>query len=170
MLNLIIGGAGSGKSAFAESLCCSLGEPRLYLATMLLQDAESRQRARRHRRQRAALNFITLERPCGLEAADIPDGASVLLEDLPNLLANELYNPAGGGLKAVCRGLDCLIRRSGSLTVVSGEIFSGGADYDGETVQYMRALAELNRDLAGRADLVVEVICSLPNVLKGELP
>ena len=33
-----------------------------------------------------------------------------------------------------------------------------------------RALADLNRDLAKRADLVVEVVCGLPNILKGKLP
>jgi hypothetical protein len=34
----------------------------------------------------------------------------------------------------------------------------------------MRALAALNRALAARAELVVEVVCGVPNVLKGELP
>ena len=34
----------------------------------------------------------------------------------------------------------------------------------------MRLLADLNRELAKRADLVVETVCGLPNVLKGELP
>ena len=170
MLTLIIGGAGSGKSAFAESLSCSLGGPGLYLATMMLQDEESRQRALRHRRQRATLDFFTVEQPYGLEDADIPEGANVLLEDLPNLLANEMYHPGGGGLKAVRRGLDSLLRRSENLTVVSGDLFSGGADYTEETLRFLRDLAKLNRELAGSADLVVEVICGLPNVLKGELP
>ena len=40
----------------------------------------------------------------------------------------------------------------------------------GETLTYMRALAELNRILARRADLVVELVCGQPNVLKGSVP
>ena len=38
------------------------------------------------------------------------------------------------------------------------------------TELYLRNLAMLNRELAREADLVAEVICGLPNVLKGNLP
>ena len=81
-----------------------------------------------------------------------------------------MYEPDGGGMEAVRRGLRHLISACGNLTIVTNEIFSGGADYDEESLRYMRALADLNRELAARADLVVEVVCGLPNVLKGELP
>ena len=105
-----------------------------------------------------------------LENASIPAGANVLLEDLSNLLANEMYEPAGGGINAVRRELSFLIGKCENLTVVTNEVFSGGADYDDESLRYMRTLADLNRELAAQADLVVEVVCGLPNVLKGELP
>ena len=96
--------------------------------------------------------------------------ANVLLEDLSNLLANEMYETAGGGMDSVHRGLEHLITSCENLTVVTNEVFSGGADYDQESLRYMRALADLNRWLAARADLAVEVVCGLPNVLKGKLP
>ena len=48
-----------------------------------------------------------------------------------------------------------------------GEVFSGGADYEGDTLSYLRALAGINRALAARADRVAEVVCGLPNWLKG---
>ena len=38
------------------------------------------------------------------------------------------------------------------------------------TELYLRNLAMLNRELAREADLVAEVVCGLPNVLKGNLP
>ncbi|MBP5743722.1 MAG: bifunctional adenosylcobinamide kinase/adenosylcobinamide-phosphate guanylyltransferase, partial [Oscillospiraceae bacterium] len=63
MLSLIIGGAGSGKSALAEALCCSLDGPRLYIATMSKADCESLGRIEKHRRQREDLRFDTLECP-----------------------------------------------------------------------------------------------------------
>ena len=170
MLTLIIGGAGSGKSAFAESLVLKLPGKRIYLASMLARDAESKRRVERHRAQRRGKGFETLERGLDLEHADIPAGANMLLEDLSNLLANELYEPAGGGAEAARRGLEHLIARCESLTVVTNEVFSGGADYDAERLSYLRRLAGLNRFLDARADLVVEVVCGLPNILKGELP
>lgn len=170
MLTLVIGGAGSGKSAFVEELVCRLPGERIYLAAMLPRDPESRERVAKHRAQRADKGFETLERGLGLEGVALPKGANVLLEDLSNLLANELYEPSGGGVEAVHRGLAYLIAACGNLTVVTNEVFSGGTDYAEESLRYMRLLAELNRELAARADLAVEVVCGLPNVLKGSLP
>ena len=170
MMTLVIGGAGSGKSAFAEDLVCRLPGERIYLAAMLPRDPESRERVAKHRAQRAGKGFETLERGLDLENAALPKGANVLLEDLSNLLANELYEADGGGAEAVRRGLAHLVSVCENLTVVTNEVFSGGADYAEESLRYMRTLAELNRELAARADLAVEVVCGLPNVWKGSLP
>ena len=170
MLTVIIGGSGSGKSACAEALVRKLTGDRIYLATMAAADGESLCRIARHRKQRENLGFATVEQPLRLFDAAIPAGANVLLEDLSNLLANEMFSPGGGGVDAVRRGLDPLIAACGNLTVVTNEVFSGGTEYAGETLAYMGNLAALNRELAARADLVVEVVCGLPNVLKGELP
>ena len=170
MLTLVIGGAGSGKSAFAEALVCRRNGKKLYLATMLPHGAEALTRIEKHRAQRAGRGFETLERGLDLEHAPIPTGADILLEDLSNLLANEIFDPAGGGVDAARRGIEHLISESDNLTVVTNEIFSDGADYDAESLRYMRLLAELNREIAARADLAVELVCGLPNVLKGELP
>lgn len=170
MLTLILGGAGSGKSAFAENHVSRLPGRKIYLATMLPRDGESRRRVEKHRRQRAGRGFETLERGLGMENAQLPPEANVLLEDLSNYLANELYEPDGGGEAAVRRGLRSLMAACENLTVVTNEVFSGGADYTEESLCYLRVLAGLNRELAAHADLVVEVVCGLPNVLKGELP
>ena len=170
MLSLIIGGAGSGKSALAEALCCRLEGPRLYIATMQAADGESMKRIEKHRRQREGLGFDTLECPHGLDRAEIPQGANALLEDLSNLLANELFSPEGGGADAVRRGLQKACERCANLTVVTNEVFSGGADYGKGTLQFLQELAALNRELAAEADLVAEAFCGLPNVLKGALP
>ena len=73
----------------------------------------------------------------------------------------------GGGREAVLRGVDALLARCGHLTVVTNEVFSGGAAYGEDTLRYLRALAAINRLLAARADTVAEIICGLPNYLKG---
>ena len=94
---LVYGGAASGKSRYAEDLLCALSceGPRIYLATMEAMDEESRARVRRHRALRRNKGFSTLECPRDLGGLTIPVGSSVLLEDLGNLWANELFSPSG---------------------------------------------------------------------------
>lgn len=172
MFTLIIGGAGSGKSAFAERLVQGRPGPRVYLATLQPYDGECLARIARHRAQRAGKGFTTLERCTDLAGAAplLPPRAAVLLECLGNLTANELYSPQGAGAGAALAGVLALLPACRDLTVVTNEVFSGGAAYEGDTLHYLRELAQANRALAARADLVVEVVCGLPHVLKGALP
>ena len=167
MFTLVIGGAASGKSEYAESRVVRLPERRIYLATMRPWDQECRARIARHRRLRQDKGFETLERYTDLAGAEVPAGANVLLECMSNLAANELYDPEGGGQEAVLRGVDALLARCGHLTVVTNEVFSDGAACEEDTLRYLRALARINRLLAARADTVAEVICGLPKYLNG---
>lgn len=171
MFTLIIGGSGSGKSLLAESLAVRSPLPRLYVATMEPADEEGRRRVARHRAQRAGKGFDTLECYTGLAGAVQHMGKQgiVLLECMSNLLANEMFSPGGGGSGAVLTGVEALLTRCADLVVVTNEVFSGGTDYEGDTLHYMRELAGINRALAQRADTVVEVLSGLPNVLKGVL-
>ena len=93
MLTLVLGGAASGKSAYAESLVLKTGLPRYYLATMQVWDAECAARVEKHRKMRAQKQFETLECPLHLDRLALPGRGTVLLEDLGNLVANELYTP-----------------------------------------------------------------------------
>ena len=61
MLTLVVGGAASGKSAYAERLVLQTALPRYYLATMQVWDAECAARVEKHRRMRAEKQFETLE-------------------------------------------------------------------------------------------------------------
>lgn len=173
MLSLVIGGAGSGKSAYAERLAAHSSGPRVYLATMQVYDAESRARVQRHRALRAGRGFLTIERPLNLAALRLPPCRTVLLEDLSNLAANERYDPDGAGegaLEAVEAGVRQLAQQCGHLIVVSNEIFTGGSRYAGDTAAYLRLLAEANRRLAAQADNVCEVAAGLPCCCKGSQP
>ena len=170
MFAMIIGGSASGKSALAERWAASLPLPRIYLAAMQVLDEESRARVERHRAMRAGKGFETIEAPTALWNTDLPAGATVLLEDLSNLLANEMFSPEGGGSEAALRGVQSLLARCDNLILVTNEVFSGGTDYAGETEDYLAELARLNRALAAEADTVAEVVCGLPNLLKGALP
>ena len=81
-------------------------------------------------------------------------------------IRDRICTPEGGGVEAVLRGIKTL-ERCAHLTVVAEEVCAGGTDYAGDTLRYLEAMASLNRVLARRADRVVEVVCGLPNILKG---
>ena len=170
MLTLVLGGAASGKSEYAEALVLRCGLPRYYLATMQVWDAECAARVEKHRKMRAAKQFKTIECPLHLETVHLPRRGTALLEDLGNLTANELYAPAGAGDAAaahILQGLDTLAAQCENLVIVSNEVFSGGADYAGDTDRYLLALAQVNNALAARADAVVRVVCGVPVYYKG---
>ena len=170
MLTLVVGGAASGKSEYAECLVLQTALPRYYLATMQVWDAECAARVEKHRRMRAEKQFETLECPLHLGTVRLPARGTALLEDLGNLTANELYDPAGAGeaaASAILDGLGRLAAQCEHLVVVSNEVFSGGANYAGDTDRYLKALAQVNNALAARADAVVRVVCGIPVYHKG---
>ncbi len=168
MFTFITGGSASGKSEFAEKLIERLPGRRIYIATMQPYDNESYSRIAKHRKARSGRNFDTIECPTGLDHTDIPPGSNVLLEDIDNLTANEFFGPSGDPGN-ILPGIDHILESCSHLTVVAGELFSGGSTYLGETLEYLQTLAVINRKLAEKADLVIEVVCGLPDVLKGDL-
>ena len=169
MIVLVTGGSGCGKSTWAEKLMGSLQEDRrVYIATMQVYDEESRQRVARHRAQRADKHYVTVECEKDLDSAAVPDGSAVLLEDLVNLTANEMFD--GGDPDRIVPALEDLAVRCGHLVMVTNDLFSDGGNYSPSVQEYLRCLADIHREAAGMADCVVEMVYSIPVVLKGELP
>ena len=166
MFSFIIGGSASGKSEYAERLVTEKPGDRIYLATMDAWDDESQKRIARHRKMREGRGFTTVECPLFLTGADIPQGSNVLLEDLDNLIANEIFSPNGGGEEAVLAGIDAVLQKCSDLTIVSGEVYSGGKQYLDDTLDYLITASRINRKLAKKADHVVEIVCGCANVLK----
>ena len=172
MLTLVVGGALSGKSACAERLIeRSDAAKRVYLATMEPFGGEAAARIEKHRAMRANKGFITLERSTDLAGVTVPPDSAVLLEDLGNLCANELFSPRGAGdgaADAILRGVARL--RCRNLVIVSNEVFTGGAAYAGDTVRYLSVLSYVNRELAAMADAVCEVCAGIATYYKGREP
>ena len=81
-LTFVLGGAASGKSAFAEQLAVSTGKTRVYLATSQVFDDEMRDKVQRHIAQRGA-GWSTIEAPFDLGPALSDD---VLVEYLVDFL------------------------------------------------------------------------------------
>lgn len=176
MFTLVIGGSASGKSDYAERHVLSLegGGPRIYIATMEPFGEEARARIARHHALRRDRGFETIECYRNIGSLRLPADSNVLLEDLGNLMANELFGNDAAAVDEetdlpdrIAEEIEKVFSDCAHMTIVTNEIFSGGKNYEGETIIYLRALARLNRILAKRADYVVELVCGLPDVLKG---
>ena len=169
MTILLTGGSGCGKSTYAEKIIAAMPkEKRAYIATMQVYDEESVRRVARHRAQRADKGFFTIECEKELASARIEDGSVVLLEDLVNLVANEMFD--GGDVSRIIPALDDLAARCRHLVMVTNDVFSDGEVYSESTQEYLRVLAGINAHAAAIADCVCEVVYAIPVLLKGELP
>ncbi|MDM8245735.1 bifunctional adenosylcobinamide kinase/adenosylcobinamide-phosphate guanylyltransferase [Collinsella tanakaei] len=176
MRAFVYGGAACGKSAFAEELCCGRAGQVLYVATMERGGADAEARIERHRRLRAGKGFSVLECPRCLASAAIPAADVALVEDAGNLVANELF--AGGATgdhdldadraaRRVLAGIEHLALCVRDLVVVSVDVARDGVGYDEGTQAYLKALAQVNAELAIASDCAVEVVCGLPVWLRG---
>ena len=98
----------------------------------------------------------------------IPEGSTVLLEDLVNLMANEMFD--SGDVERIVPALEALAKKCRHLVMVTNDVFSDGVAYAESTQAYLRQLAAINMKAAQLADCVVEVVYSIPLCVKGELP
>lgn len=164
MLIFISGSSGSGKSHYAEQRLIALSgnnAQRVYLAASEIYDDEMKARVRRHRLMRSGKGFITIEKTHNIAQIMINPQSCILLEDLANLTANELFAHNNSGDK-IFADLMNIHKRCRHLVIVSCEIFSDVNNYDAMTEHYVRELARLHVKIAGAADEVTEVISGIP--------
>ena len=180
MMVLIIGGSGSGKSAYAEEYIGRIAGKgnKYYLATMQVFDEEGKKKVSRHQRLRKNKGFLTIEQPIDIEKAlpKIKAGSSVLLECISNLTANEMFlneNPEKNPRSckevtdSVVEGIQSLKQKTGHLVIVTNNVFEDGINYEEGTMEYLRVIGSINEKLADMADEVIEVVVGIPLVIKG---
>lgn len=169
-LTLVVGGARSGKSAFAESLVTASARPRRYIATAEAWDDEMRDRIVRHRSDRGT-GWITVEAPLALAAALAgarPDEA-VLVDCATLWLTNHLLADHDLG-DETARLLAALAACAAPVVIVSNETGWGIVPENALARRFRDEQGRLNQRLAAASGLVVAVIAGLPMVLKGQLP
>lgn len=169
-LTLVLGGAASGKSAFAEGLVTATGRPRVYLATAEARDAEMQGKIARHREARGP-GWRTVEMPREVPRAlgGIPPGEVALLDCATLWLTNLLLDDADPAT-AEAELFAALDACPAPVVIVSNEVGLGLVPDTPLGRRFREAQGGLNRRLAARADLVVFVAAGLPLVLKGALP
>ncbi|MCB1616062.1 MAG: bifunctional adenosylcobinamide kinase/adenosylcobinamide-phosphate guanylyltransferase [Pseudomonadales bacterium] len=169
MLSLILGGARSGKSAFAERLATASGKQRIYIATATAGDQEMRDRISHHQQQRDD-DWILVEEPLKLVTALQQHAAAdkCILVDcltlwLTNLLLNE--NPAlleqeTGKLLAQLESLE------GDIIFVSNEVGMGLVAADPVSRRFVDESGRLHQAIAARCDEVYFVVAGIAQKLK----
>ena len=166
MFSIVTGGSASGKSEYAENIVPNTGS-RVYLATMEPFGAEAETRIARHRKLREGKGFETIECPVNIERVlEACRGKDVLLEDLPNLVANEMFSSHAHSTAGIAEQILDLAHISESLICVTGILTADGRKYDESTMKYLKELAAIERTLAAHADRVIEVVCGRGSELK----
>lgn len=169
-LTFVLGGAASGKSAFAERLLAATRRHLLYIATAQAFDDEMQVKIVAHQARRGA-GWTTIEAPLDIGPALVEaDPSSAVLVDCATLwLSNHFL--AGSDLPTQeTRFLKAIHTCAAPVVVVSNEVGQGIVPATSEGRHFRNAQGRLNQTLARRADLVVAVMAGLPLVLKGQLP
>jgi len=165
-VTLVLGGARSGKSRFAESLVAGHG-PGIYLATATAGDEEMMARIAEHRRRRGA-NWETVEEPLALADALFRHAAperAVLVDCLTLWLSNLM-----AAERDVTRETEALVGNlkdlAGPVVLVSNEVGQGIVPPTPLGRAFRDHAGRLNQTVATAADRVVLVVAGLPLMLK----
>ena len=166
-LTLVLGGARSGKSRYAESLVEGQSGGCLYLATGAAGDAEMAVRIQAHRERRGA-RWRTVEAPldlvAGIEAA-VGRDRCVLVDCLTLWLSNLMA--AGRDIEAEAVALlRALPRLAGPAVLVANEVGLGIVPENALARQFRDLAGHLNQAVAEAAQSVVFVAAGLPIHLK----
>ena len=174
---LILGGARSGKSLFAQQLATQLGERVLFVATGAPMDEEMRRRIELHRKARPK-TWRTLETTTGVAKAiseQIKDADVVILDCLALFVSNFMGNaPDSEDIDALesdlvdelCTLLERKERKS--LIIVSNEVGMGLVPPYPVGRAYRDLLGRANQFIAQCADRVYLMVAGIPLQLKGD--
>ncbi len=166
-LTLVLGGARSGKSAYAERLLTAIPGPWAYVATAEAYDDEMRERIRHHKRRRSA-GWMDHETP--LELADTLANRTAELPTLVDCLTLWTSNLMHAG-RPVSDATDALLsaiaKRVAPCVMVSNEVGLGIVPENALARAFRDEAGRLNQKIAAAADKVIFVAAGLPLTLKG---
>ena len=171
MLELILGGARSGKSRLAEKLADESGLEVVYIATSQPLDSEMNARVAQHRARRPA-HWALVEEPLALARTlqeQAAPGRCLLFDCLTLWLTNLLMLEDAQRLNAEREALlACVERLPGRILLVSNETGLGVVPLGELTRRYVDEAGWLHQALAERSQRVLFTVAGLPMTLKGD--
>lgn len=166
LLTLVLGGARSGKSRYAEWLIATYPQPWVYVATAQARDEEMAERIAAHKARRDA-GWRTIEAPHDLAdaLAAAPADAAVLVDCLTLWLSN-LMEGAFDIDAQTARLQEALAARAAPSVLVSNEVGLGIVPDNALARRFRDAQGLLNQRLAAQAARVVMMVAGLPITVK----
>lgn len=165
---LVLGGARSGKSTFAEQLAAQSGLPGIYVATAQAHDSEMDARIAAHKARRGD-GWTTLEAP--LDIAGVITGETgpdrVMLVDCLTLWVTNLMMAEEDMDVAFDRLSAALRDARGPVILVSNEVGQGIVPDNAMARAFRDHAGILHQRVAAIADTVYFTIAGLPQKLKG---
>jgi len=166
-ITLILGGARSGKSHFAEQMAFETGKNKIYLATSQAFDGEMIDRINKHKTDRGN-GWVTVEEPIDIKRVlkTSADTDNVVLLDCLTLWISNLMmveRDISDAFKELC---DVLPELEGELILVSNEVGQGIVPDNAMARAFRDYAGRLHQDIAALADEVYFVTAGLPQKLK----
>lgn len=171
MICLVIGGAKSGKSMYAQNLSKILGNSNgdmYYVATMNPYDGEDLNRIENHIKEREGYGFKTIEiqrNICSL-ASETKENDTLLIDSLTSIVTNEMF--IGKKIIESVQGniiieLKVLCEFVSNVVMVSDYSSSDSINYDSYTNNFKKELGLVNIELSKYCDVVIE--CAFNNII-----
>ena len=163
-VTLVLGGARSGKSRYAETICRQTDHALIYVATAEAHDDEMKARIAQHRAERAEDGWQTIEEPRDLASIlkrQSGSGRVLLVDCLTLWLTNHLL--ADADIEAEIEKLCASISASSvDLVLVANEVGFG--------IVPENKLARIFRDHAGRLNQRIAVIADRVTLVVAGIP
>lgn len=167
MLTVVLGGARSGKSRYAEALITALPPPWRYIATAEPFDEEMVARIAAHRARRGE-GWITLEIPQNLSEILAADGDKPSIVDCLTLWLSNLLLADVDIESEITRLEEVLRTPAAERVLVSNEVGFGIVPDSALGRRFRDLQGELNRRVADLADRVVLMIAGVPLIIKDQ--
>lgn len=170
MLTLVLGGARSGKSRFAQELALCWSAKPVYVATARVWDDDFAARVRRHRADRGP-EWTTYEEPRAIGALDLR--GRVVVVDCATLWLTNFFLDAQQDVErslADARAeIDRFLLQDKRAIIVSNELGLAPHAATETGRKFVDLQGFFNQELARRAETVVFMVAGIPMIVKGEL-
>jgi adenosylcobinamide kinase/adenosylcobinamide-phosphate guanylyltransferase len=172
-VTLVLGGARSGKSRYAQQLA-EQSRQVVFVATAKASDDEMAAKIERHRVERPQ-EWRTIEEPLDLPTVlgENALGSDVIVVDCLTIFAANLLEVEGEDSETIERRVEALCEAlraaQCNVVLVSNEVGSGVVPEYAVGCRYRDLLGEINQKVARVADDVVLMVAGLPLALKGHV-